>query len=45
MQVNQLCQVDSTPNAGDNPNWNKAVSKALNNQPDDNRPGGRAAAS
>ncbi|WP_416363510.1 hypothetical protein [Pseudomonas sp. NFX183] len=39
MQVNQLRQVDSTPNAGDNPNWNKAVSKALNNQPDDNRLG------
>ncbi len=36
MQVNQLRQVDSTPNAGDNPNWNKAVSKALGNQPDDN---------
>jgi len=36
MQVNQLRQVDSTPSAGDNPNWNKAVSKALGNQPDDN---------
>lgn len=39
MQVNQLRQVDSTPNAGDNPNWNKAVSKALGNQPDDNNLG------
>ncbi|MFT0474406.1 hypothetical protein ACMSI6_10755 [Pseudomonas antarctica] len=32
MQVNP---VDSTPKAGDNPNWSKAVSRAVDNQPGD----------
>ncbi|MGY4638548.1 hypothetical protein [Pseudomonas sp. TE24901] len=36
MQVNP---VDSKPAAGDNANWNKAVSRAVDNQPDDNRLG------